>query len=95
MGIPREELHESLDHGSLDLGNVSRRCPSIHPFMKIIDQRFQLHTPEFRDLSMQDRALDAMLLTGKVLASTAYDVMCDPVKLRKIREEFERTTARR
>ena len=94
MGVPREELHGSLDHGSLDLGNVSRRCPSIHPFMKIIDQRFQLHTPEFRDLAMQDQALDAMLFTGKVLASTAYDVLCDPAKLLAIREEFERAAAR-
>lgn len=89
LGIPADRIHEGRDHGSLDLGNVSRRCPSIHPFVQVIDETHMLHTPEFRDLAMTDRALAGMLLSAKALAATAYDVMTDSELLGKIRAAFQ------
>ncbi|RKN84174.1 M20 family metallopeptidase [Paenibacillus ginsengarvi] len=88
LGIQPGEIKEGQDHGSLDLGNVSRRCPSIHPFVQVIDETFNLHTPEFRDLSMKERALDGMLLGAKALAATAYDVVVDSELLRRIKMAF-------
>ncbi|MNI55941.1 p-aminobenzoyl-glutamate hydrolase subunit B [compost metagenome] len=89
MGIHPDEIEVGKDHGSLDLGNVSTHCPTIHPFMKVVDERHSLHTKEFRDLAMEERALDAMIFTAKVLASTAYDVIVNPDLLRDIKAEFE------
>jgi amidohydrolase len=89
MGIKPEEIEIGKDHGSLDLGNVSTHCPTIHPFMKIVDQKHSLHTKEFRDLAMQDRAMDGMVFSAKVLASTAYDVCANPDLLKEIKAEFE------
>jgi amidohydrolase len=88
MGIRQEEIQIGQDHGSLDLGNVSTRCPTIHPYMKVIDEKHLLHTKEFRDLAMKDRALDGMIFTAKVLAATAYDVIADPALLKAIKDEF-------
>lgn len=94
-GIAEEDIHFAQDHGSLDLGNVSVKCPAIHPYMKVIDERHLLHTKEFRDLAMTERALDSMVFTAKMLAYTACDVMSDQSLLEAIQAEFkQRTTAK-
>jgi amidohydrolase len=90
-GVPPEAVHESEDHGSLDLGNVSLRCPAIHPYIQVVDAPYNLHTVEFRDAAQLDRAYDAMVLGATVLAWTACDVLTDPALALRIREEFDRT----
>lgn len=89
LGIEATEIQEGKDHGSLDLGNVSRRCPCIHPYVKVVDERFLLHTPEFRDAAMLPRAFDGMLLGAKALAGTAYDVIANPELLKAVKQHFE------
>ncbi|MNO04157.1 hypothetical protein D3C76_1854100 [compost metagenome] len=59
--------------------------------MKVIDQKHLLHTVEFRDLSLEDRALEGMLLGAKVLAATAYDVLTVPGLAESIRQSFRKT----
>lgn len=88
LGVPAEQIHEGQDHGSLDLGNVSRRCPAIHPFVQVIDAPHRLHTPEFRDLAMTERAMDGMVLAAKALAATACDVIADERLLQTVRQAF-------
>lgn len=90
MGIDEGSIEYGKDHGSVDLGNVSRHCPAIHPYIKVIDEKHLLHTPEFRDLAMQDRAFEGMLFGAKALAYTAFDAISDPKKLEAIRAEFKR-----
>lgn len=90
MGINPGEIETGKDHGSLDLGNVSRHCPTIHPYMKVVDERHQLHTKEFRDLAMQERALDGMVFSAKALAATACDLLTVPGLLQAVKEEFRR-----
>ncbi len=91
-GIRPEQIEVGKDHGSLDLGNVSVRCPAIHPFVKVVQDRLLLHTEAFRDAAMTDYALDGMLFGAKMLAATAYDVFADPALLARIRSEFEQQT---
>lgn len=91
MGISPEEVEYGKDHGSLDLGNVSLRCPAIHPYIKVVDRKLLLHTKEFRDAAMLDLAMDGMILAAKTLAATGYDVLADPSLLQAVRSEFERS----
>ncbi|SDC52790.1 amidohydrolase [Paenibacillus sp. UNCCL117] len=91
LGIPDEEIQYGKDHGSLDLGNVSRRCPAIHPYVKVIDEKHLLHSTEFRDLAQQPRAYEGMLLGAKALAMTAYEVASSPELLRRIKEQFHQS----
>ncbi|MFC4779392.1 M20 family metallopeptidase [Paenibacillus sp. GCM10023252] len=88
-GVSPEEIGSGQDHGSLDLGNVSARCPAIHPYVKVVEERLLLHTEGFRDAAMTEQALDRMIFSAKVLAGTAYDVFHSPQLLAAIREEFE------
>ncbi|MEV5030176.1 M20 family metallopeptidase [Paenibacillus sp. LPE1-1-1.1] len=91
-GIRPEQIEIGKDHGSLDLGNVSVRCPAIHPFVKVVQDRLLLHTEAFRDAAMTDYALDGMLFGAKMLAATAYDVFADPALQSRIRAEFAQQT---
>ncbi|SPY20778.1 Metal-dependent amidase/aminoacylase/carboxypeptidase [Paenibacillus polymyxa] len=87
-GIAQEDITEGEDHGSMDIGNVSLHCPAIHPYIQVIDEKHALHTPEFRDLAMQDRAMEGMLLAARTLAWTACDVITSSELLAQIKEEF-------
>lgn len=88
LGIDPGVIETGKDHGSLDLGNVSRRCPAIHPYVKVIDEKHLLHTVEFRDRALEDRALEGMLFGAKVLAATAYDVLTVPGLAERVRGSF-------
>lgn len=90
-GVPPDAIFESEDHGSLDLGNVSLRCPAIHPYIQVVDEPFNLHTVEFRDAAQTDRAYEAMVFGATMLAFTACDVLADPQLALRIREEFDNT----
>lgn len=92
MGIDSKDIEIGKDHGSLDLGNVSIQCPTIHPFVKVVGEKHMLHTKEFRDLALQEPALDAMIFTAKALASTAYEVISSPELLQRIKDEFAAAT---
>ncbi|MFC9709637.1 M20 family metallopeptidase [Paenibacillus sp. NPDC056933] len=89
LGIPQEEIVSGNDHGSMDIGNVSLRCPAIHPYIRVVDEVHTLHSIEFRDLALQERALDGMIFGAKALAATAYDVLTQPELLQTIRTEFD------
>ncbi len=90
LGVEPEEIGEGQDHGSLDLGNVSAKCPAIHPYVKIVEERFLLHTTEFRDAAMTPKALERMIFGAKLLAATAYDVIASPELLHHIKTQFNK-----
>ncbi|TFE27222.1 M20 family peptidase [Cohnella luojiensis] len=89
-GIAEDDIRFSQDHGSLDLGNVSLRCPVIHPYIKVVNEPYQLHTIEFRDAAQTDTAYQAMIFGATMLAYTACDVLADSELLKRIKEEFSR-----
>jgi len=93
MGVDETSIEYGKDHGSVDLGNVSRHCPAIHPYIKVIDEKYLLHTPEFRDLAMQERAFEGMLFGARALAFTAYDAIRSPQTLDAIRKEFQNSVS--
>jgi amidohydrolase len=95
LGISYDTIQRGNDHGSLDLGNVSLQCPSAHPYVQVVNEKYPLHTIEFRDAAMKERAFAGMLLGAKALAATAYDCASSPERLQAIRQEFERMTAER
>lgn len=92
-GIPEEDIRSGHDNGSLDLGNVSLRCPVIHPYIKVVSEPYQLHTLEFRDAAQSAPAYDAMVFGAKMLAYTACDVLTDGDLQLKIRNSFDNTIA--
>ncbi|MCQ4085569.1 M20 family metallopeptidase [Saccharibacillus sp. JS10] len=92
-GIPAESIEEPVNGGSADVGNVSTRCPAIHPYIQVIHERHELHSIGFRDLAQQEPAYQAMILGAKILAATAYDTVTIPGLLEKVQAEFNPNAA--
>ncbi|MER6474309.1 amidohydrolase [Streptomyces collinus] len=63
--------------GSSDIGNVSARVPSIHPFVAIMDADGTDHTPEFAAAAASERARRVLEAVVEALACTAVDVLRD------------------
>ncbi|QKS72884.1 M20 family metallopeptidase [Paenalkalicoccus suaedae] len=89
LGIRPDEI---LDHeggtGSLDMGNVSQRCPAIHPYIRISHRPISAHTVEFRDAALSSQGFEGMMIGAKALALTGYEVLTDTHKLHQIKSEF-------
>jgi len=82
----KSELEEGL--GSIDMGNVSRVVPSIHPVLAITDKWLPGHTPEFTAFCDTEQAYEVMLAAGRAMAITGLKILQDPVLQQKIKEEF-------
>ncbi len=76
-------------YGSIDMGNVSHRCPAIHPYFSIAKHGYiTAHSREFTDAAVSEYAHEQMAVVIKSLAKTGYDVISDRELNRRIREEF-------
>lgn len=75
---------------STDLGNLSVRVPAIHPTIAIAPPDVTIHSAEFADWAISERA-DAGAIDGAVaLARTAADFLSDERVREDARAEFER-----
>jgi len=87
-GYTVDSPHEE-GRGSIDMGNVSRVTPSIHPIVAITDQWVTGHTREFTALCDSDEAYTVMLQVGEAMARTGLKVINDPALQQKIKNEFK------
>ena len=89
LGVDSNAINEEKDGtGSMDMGNVSQMVPAIHPYVKICNEPYALHTHEFREAAMSDQGRDAMILGAKSMALTGYEILTNPELLKKIKLEF-------
>lgn len=87
-----ENIYEAKQsYGSLDAGNVSQVCPTIHPSFSISDENIVAHTKEFAEATSKDKAYEGMLITIKALVLTAIVIINDDKLLNEIKDEFINT----
>lgn len=87
-----EKIHEAKEsYGSLDAGNVSHVCPTIHPYFSISQKPIVAHTTTFRDATNQPFAYENMVKTIGALTLTAVDVINNSDLLHTIQKEFKTT----
>jgi len=79
--------------GSLDMGNVSRVVPSVHPFISICDTVVASHSAAFAEATVSPRGEEALRIAARALALTALDLMLRPELLASARAEFEAAQA--
>jgi amidohydrolase len=75
--------------GSLDMGNVSRVVPSLHPFIAICDRDVPSHSEGFARASVSPRGEEALLTAVRALALTGLDLLTRPELLEQARDEFQ------
>ena len=88
MGV--EEIADPGEaSGSVDAGNVSYVCPTIHPYFPITKKNVAGHTREFADCTQTEYAKDRMMEAAGAMALTGYHIVTEPQTLAEIRREFQ------
>ena len=83
------------NQGSLDMGNVSYRCPSIHPFVSICAPEVSSHTRAFAEASVSPRGERALLDSVRAMAMTAADLFAWRHLVQESRDELDASQAAR
>ncbi len=73
--------------GSSDMGNVSQVVPSLHPYLAV-GQGLVGHTTEFAAACLTPQGLATTVLAAKALAGTTFDLLTEPLKLQKAKQEW-------
>lgn len=76
--------------GSVDMGNVSRVVPAIHPYLVLGSGTEVPHTRDFAHTAVSKQGEKLLLLAMQSLALTGWDVLSDPKLLNRIQREFRR-----
>jgi len=74
--------------GSVDMGNVSRVVPAIHPYLTLGTGSEIPHTREFAQVSLSPNGKNLVLLAMQALALTGWDVLSNKKLLKQIKREF-------
>jgi amidohydrolase len=78
--------------GSSDVGNVSFRCPSYQPLLKVAEPPISLHTREMAEKVASKGGHKAVQTGASIIALQIIKIFSDTDKIKKIRKEFEEVT---
>lgn len=88
LGIEQvSEAREGM--GSLDMGNVSRTVPAIHPYVAISPPGLAAHTKEFAEVAGSQSGHKGMLVGAKALALTGLALLTNPKIVKMAWEELK------
>lgn len=79
LGI--KDIYTGKDTGSSDIGNVSHKTPTIHPYIGISNCNVTGHSVNMADATITPFAHERLLIGTLALAYTGYDVLMSKVNL--------------
>ncbi len=88
LGYQFADKDPSKRLGSTDLGDVSHKTPTIHPFLTIGPSDLVAHSTEFAEASKSPKAMETMIDAAKGMSATALDILLRPSLLDKIKSAF-------
>lgn len=75
--------------GSVDMGNVSRLIPAIHPYLTLGGGMNIPHTRDFAKASLSASGENLLLLAIQSLAFTGWDILSNPKLLKRAKRELK------
>lgn len=78
--------------GSVDMGNVSRVVPAIHPYLALGKGMNIPHTRDYTEAVLSPAGEKLLLLAIESLVGTGWDILNDPKLLKHIKKEFYQET---
>lgn len=84
-----EEIYEDEGLGSTDMGNVSHRCPAIHPYFPISKENLTGHSIDFAKASISEEAYKGMAEAIYGLVLTGIEILTNEKLVEKIQNEFK------
>lgn len=91
VDIGATDLKDKVLGGSIDMGNVSQVCPSIHPYFSISSADITPHTISFAEKTLLPEAFEGMRKTIYALVKTSTDIIENKELLASIKHEFNET----
>lgn len=76
-----KDIYEAKDTGSSDIGNVSHKTPTIHPYIGISNCNVTGHSVNMADATITPFAHERLIIGTLALAYTGYDVLMNKVNL--------------
>ncbi len=80
--------------GSLDAGNVSHKCPTVHPMFSISKTPLIAHTKEFAMATLTPYAYKQMKSIIGALSKTGIDLLTNDDLLKKIKADFDNVVSK-
>ena len=80
--------------GSLDMGNVSRAVPSVHPFIAICERGTPSHSEAFARATVTAQGEEAMITAARCLALCGLELLVSPDALHEVRRAFDASQQR-
>ncbi len=90
LGIREADPLPPLRMGSSDVGNVSRKTPTIHPQIQMVPAGVSAHTPAFAEAAGADAGRRTLLTGAKALAMTGADFLLRADVRAEVAAEFAR-----
>lgn len=75
-----------VEAGSVDIGNISHKIPSLHAYLKILDKDTPGHSREFARASVSEKAFNVMVLASKIMAITGLKVVKSKELFQKLKK---------
>ena len=75
--------------GSTDMGDVSHVCPAIHSWVGLDCRGINMHSREFAEITMTEKADRVTGMAAEALAETGIQILTNAALLAKIKEEFQ------
>lgn len=79
------DTKRALSGGSTDMGNVSRRVPSLHPWMSIPDVHVGIHSHAYAEAADTEAAYKVMFDGGLAMAWTVASLVSSPGDVERVR----------
>lgn len=76
--------------GSTDFANVMYNTPGSVIRVAFVSENASVHSKEFLEAGKTEAASNAIIMAGKILAATSYELISDKELLKNIKEEFIR-----
>jgi metal-dependent amidase/aminoacylase/carboxypeptidase family protein len=88
LSVPYDAVpHEG---GSTDVGDVSRKCPTMYMSLAFTEKKIALHTKEFASMAGNENIIPAGISTGaRALARMGLLILSDPAARKKIMLDFK------
>lgn len=88
LGVPIDEASFANPAGSSDIGNLSLKIPTIHPYLQIAERGTPGHSVAFRDAAGTENAREATLSMVTALATLGIELITDPALIARSKAEF-------
>jgi len=88
LGLNIEE-NATMELGSSDIGNLSYKCPAIHPLISVSDKPVAAHTKEFAKCMESEKTKVAIEKGAKVIASLVVRSLYDESIIKNMKKDFE------